>query len=657
MPIAPNNIAPHTYVAGEDEGRLRAAAQHLGLQDGQGRAPKTSWTSLLLHDNTLTAARMHSVGTVARDERVDEFGTLHLMSVRRRDRGAAATTLAAPSVPPKISSYDKLTDLFAKPSLPEEQEEEEEIMVALKMGDEDQVVPPKKTLDDYDDDDLIVEDMVEGGSLVSAMFGIVKGTVGPAILYLPRGFYVSGYAVAVPCMIFATGMFIFSAYRLLECWKLESDKNHQVETRLKEVQALLGGSPKQQQHLGGGVTNHSDSLALLLQKSPNHNHRRKTQNNNHNSRSQYGATQVQQIITDHGYVSKLLTYPELAKRALGPWSVLVEVGIALFQFGVCLTYLIFVPDNLHACAKALGLEVSKPVLLWMMIGVEIPLSWIRDIRRLTTTNVIASLLILLGLGSVLWMAVLEGTHVTYNADTQENELLLTQNLRSLKPVTENWFLFVGTSFFMMEGSITLLVPLQEAVYRPEDRARFPDINRTVTSWIVVFYICFSVVACAAFGSHMQTALTASLTGKLATFVQVAYSIAVMLTFPLQAFPAMEVAIRMMHKVTGSTSSRDRTIDDKEHDWERNRFATIIVIVLGVIAVYSVNYLGNVVSILGSLFGIPLALVFPPLMHNALIKDSSVVTRSTNYLVVLVGFFAMAAASFNTIVQWDAGAEG
>ena len=131
----------------------------------------------------------------------------------------------------------------------------------------------------------------------------------------------------------------------------------------------------------------------------------------------------------------------------------------------------------------------------------------------------------------------------------------------------------------------------------------------------------------------------------------------MLTFPLQAFPAMEVAIRMMHKATGHSTSRDTTINDKEHDWERNRFATTIVVGLGIIAVYSVNYLGNVVSILGSLFGIPLALVFPPLMHNALMKDSSAFTRATNYAVVAVGFFAMAAASFNTIVQWDQGAEG
>lgn len=201
---------------------------------------------------------------------------------------------------------------------------------------------------------------------------------------------------------------------------------------------------------------------------------------------------------------------------------------------------------------------------------------------------------------------------------------------------------------MMEGSITLIIPLQEAVYRPEDRKRFPDMNRDVTSWICLFYIVFSAISCAAFGSNVQTALTASLQGRLATMVQLMYSVAVILTFPLQAFPAMEVAIRIINKKVQIGGV------DASEGWRRNAFATIITVLLGIIAICSIDYLGNVVSILGSLFGIPLALVFPPLMHNSLVKgdSSSLTTRYINYGVVVVGVFAMAAASYNTIVNWD-----
>jgi hypothetical protein len=42
----------------------------------------------------------------------------------------------------------------------------------------------------------------------------------------------------------------------------------------------------------------------------------------------------------------LLTYPDLARRAFVSGSAVVQPGIALMQLGVCLTYLIFVPQKL-----------------------------------------------------------------------------------------------------------------------------------------------------------------------------------------------------------------------------------------------------------------------------------------------------------------------
>ena len=239
---------------------------------------------------------------------------------------------------------------------------------------------------------------------------------------------------------------------------------------------------------------------------------------------------------------------------------------------------------------------------------------------------------------------------------------------------------------MMEGSITLLVPLQEAVFLPQDKAKFPAVNQVVTSWIVLFYIAFSMICVAAFGAGIHTALTASLHGTLAVTVQLAYSIAVIFTFPLQAFPALEVAVKALLPPSGSSSSssssqQERQSKDAKYVFRRNVVATLLTCLLGVIAIIAIDYLGNVVSILGSLFGIPLALVFPPLMHNSLVLnpqqqsggsgnaaaadpsssspsyDNIKTQRYANYCVVVIGVLAMGAASFATIVTWDKGAEG
>ena len=79
--------------------------------------------------------------------------------------------------------------------------------------------------------------------------------------------------------------------------------------------------------------------------------------------------------------------------------------------------------------------------------------------------------------------------------------------------------------------------------------------------------------------------------------------------------------------------------------------------MGVIAIMANNYLGNVVSLLGSLVGIPIALIYPPLMHNRLVKNSSRATKIMNICLSGVGLFAAGAASYTTIKSWNEGAEG
>lgn len=220
-----------------------------------------------------------------------------------------------------------------------------------------------------------------GGDMTSAVLGIIKGMVGPAILYLPHGFANAGYVAAIPILIVATVLFLSSSACLLDSWKHES---------LKE----------------------SDSLALLGD----------------------GAKRKRTI----------LSYPELAYRALGyPGETAVKIGIALMQSGVCLTYVIFVSQNLQVCAEMLfGMELPAYYFTIVMLVFQIPLSWIRDIRKLTLTNLIANILILYGLIACLVFA--------FSAATSSNEgrSPLTEmgyKFTNLDAFNSGWFLFIGTS--------------------------------------------------------------------------------------------------------------------------------------------------------------------------------------------------------------------
>lgn len=605
-----------TYVAGQDQSRLAQVAKDFGLEEprrpkdrfigddkgnqgGQGRMPMPSWVKAsmrsmksMMTDDTMTAARMHSVGVMGFDEAMnyDESGAFHLVTIRRR-----RTTLGVHRQEKSTPSLFGSNNMFAPPKRPGrslrdmgtvEEEQEEEL--------EDEI---------EEDDDEEEEEVATGGSLQAAVFGIIKATVGPAILFLPRGFVVSGYAVAVPAMIFATALFIYNSYRLLDCWEAESQRNE----RIVETRALL---------LGGGKMDETDNTE-----------------GGSNGTKRYDGGASNTLSTAQ---PKLLTYPELARRGLGRFAFLVDFGIASLQFGVTLTCLIFVPQNLHEFTKTTtGINLPSIFFVLLMLLIVTPLTWIRDIRKFTPTNVLATILTAYGLAAVLGVAFVAGFQPSENGES----IAFVQNLKTLPAFTSSWFIFIGTSFYMMEGAITLLVPLQQAIQRKEDRAKFPKVNERVTIGIVTFYMIFCMISIAAFGMSIETALTASLTGFVANTTQLAYSINVILTFPLQAFPALEVACQAVG------------IGQKAEDnFRRNVFATLVTFTLGAIAVVAYDYLDIVVSLLGSLFGVPLALMFPPIMHNNLVPNSSPTRKFMNKLVVCFGFVAMAFTSISTIAS-------
>jgi len=197
----------------------------------------------LFSDHTFSAAMMHSVGALGRDEYVDSRGAIHLISIRkRRRRQTVASGAPVLSKEKSIPDYGQLQDLFRKTAQKKSSFVHPEQSGLDENGDED-----------GDDEEFEVEDQVEGGSMTAAIFGVIKGTVGPAILYLPKGFQQAGWACAIPALIVATFAYIYSAHRLLECWKVEDARQQFLAQRMGEIQSLL-----EQHHSNDGEYNNNN---------------------------------------------------------------------------------------------------------------------------------------------------------------------------------------------------------------------------------------------------------------------------------------------------------------------------------------------------------------------------------------------------------------
>ena len=560
-----------TYTAGEDNNRLAEMAKEFGLQ--QHRKPRRQVRERV-------SAPLSSLTEFFHERFLHhEFANVRLRSVyTSRDHP---------------DDDDEGRELMGRP--PRWQED------ASKEDAEDAHPPPK------------------GGDLTSAVLGIIKGMVGPAILYLPHGFAKAGWVFAIPCLILSTILFLGSSACLLDAWKLESAKSNNA--------SMLLNPPKKR---------------------------------------------------------TILSYPELAHRALGSTGeTFVKIGIAFMQSGVCLTYLIFVPQNLKTVTSILfGYDIDASYFIIVMLIVEIPMSWIRDIRKLTITNLLANALILYGLVTCLAFAL---SNAVKNVAGRGPIAEITYRFLNLEKFNnEGWFLFIGTSvsriisvlcifhqrfddtdlityfyllFFysivflcqvlLFEGTITLLVPLQEAVYREEDRKKFPIVYQKVIFCIICFYCIFGMCCWVSFGDDVKTVMTTSLPpGILASSVQLAYSTAVIFTFPLQNFPSLEIATRSIGSLLDSACGKSIASVQR-----RNIIASFLVFLLALVGIAAMDSLDKVVSLMGGLLGCPLAFIFPPLIHNNIDKNITERRKRENYIIAGLGCCAMVVATVTTLSKW------
>lgn len=199
---------------------------------------------------------------------------------------------------------------------------------------------------------------------------------------------------------------------------------------------------------------------------------------------------------------------------------------------------------------------------------------------------------------------------------------------------------------LFEGSITLCLPLQEALEVPDAETRFPILyNQTIAS-IVLFYTAFGYLCWSAFGDDVSTVLTTSLPeGILATTVQLAYSIAVVFTFPLQIFPALEIIVQAYEGYLQGDTDIVVQLDTNK----RRVVITLVIILLAFIAQMEKDHLGKVVSLMGSLLGCPLAFVFPPLIHSKLVPNAN---KRLDSMVSGFGVAAMVGATLITLYTWS-----
>jgi proton-coupled amino acid transporter len=268
---------------------------------------------------------------------------------------------------------------------------------------------------------------------------------------------------------------------------------------------------------------------------------------------------------------------------------IILASIVLSQIGFVAAYIVFTSENLQAFIRAVSdckTSISIPWLILMQMVIFLPFSLLRDIGKLGFTALIADAFILVGLAYLFYYDIL-----TLATDGLADIIMFNEN---------NWTLFIGTAIFTFEG-IGLIIPIQESMKQPE---KFPKVLLIVMVIITTLFTVMGAVSYAAYGSETETVVLLNLPqdNKMVNTVQFLYSCAILLSTPLQIFPAIRIVETELFTRSGKYNPYIK--------WQKNVFRFFMVMLCAAIAWGGADNLDKFVALVGNFACIPLVYIYP-----------------------------------------------
>ncbi|KAM0324081.1 hypothetical protein ACHAQA_008270 [Verticillium albo-atrum] len=314
---------------------------------------------------------------------------------------------------------------------------------------------------------------------------------------------------------------------------------------------------------------------------------------------------------------------------------MILTSIVLSQIGFIAAYMVFTSENLQAFVLAVTDCKTYMDIKWfilMQMAVFLPFSLMRDIEKLGVTALVADAFILIGLAYLFYYDIL-----TLSTNGLADIIMFNK---------DNWTLFIGTAIFTFEG-IGLIIPIQESMKHP---TKFPRVLFIVMIIITTVFIVMGAFSYAAYGSKTETVVLLNLPqdSKLVNGVQFLYSVAIMLSTPLQIFPAIKITENGLFTKSGKYNPYIK--------WQKNCYRFFFVCMCSAIAWGGADNLDKFVALVGNFACIPLVFIYPPLLHYKAVARNRF-WKVSDAILCVFGFVAMSYTTILTVMNWAAGPSG
>ncbi|CAK9780712.1 hypothetical protein CC85DRAFT_264664 [Cutaneotrichosporon oleaginosum] len=319
------------------------------------------------------------------------------------------------------------------------------------------------------------------------------------------------------------------------------------------------------------------------------------------------------------------SFGDIGGQLYGNWlRITILFSITVSQIGFVAAYTIFIAENLRAFILAVTdckTDVSTSTLIFAQLFLFLPLAMIRNLAKLSGTALVADAFILVGL---IYIASCEVGTIAHNG-VAPDVLLFNR---------DSFPLLIGTAVFAFEG-IGLVIPITETMKEPQ---KFPRALSGVMLFVAVLFSAFGILGYAAYGSDVQTVVLVNLPQdeKFVQGSQFLYSIAILLSIPLQLFPAVRIMETGLFSRSGKHNRRVK--------WQKNVFRAGTVLFCSLLSWAGSSELDKFVSLVGAFACLPLCFIYPPMLH----LRGCATTRAAKALDYLLLAFGIVVGAYSTI---------
>jgi len=312
------------------------------------------------------------------------------------------------------------------------------------------------------------------------------------------------------------------------------------------------------------------------------------------------------------------SFSQLAGRAIGrAGAVAVDVSVVLAQLGFVITEMIYVAQNgsfalRNTIARFPGLAALLPraattgscdlvvALLWTQLLIVVPAAWHRELTALTAFNLVGNLLV------IITLFMLSAT--TFRGLARSG---IAEDVRFVSSLPD-CLAFLGVAVFTFDG-INMVIPMYTA---HRNKASFKRILLWTIIGIIALFSAFGGASTLLYGADVQPILTLNLPqdSMTADWVPLGFAMASLCLVPLMAFPTYEI-LEGLAQWSGFgahlVSSHHRV----------NAFRSGLLIMCCIVAHTFKAQLHDFLALTGAIGCVPLAFVYPSVIHLKLMARS------------------------------------